>query len=90
VSALATDLVAEIEPIDLAGVAHHLAIVIAAADRGLGRRDDPLRVFVSRRFVIDVLDDVLHHAICPRVGVLLPDVATDSSQVIFLIAGFLR
>jgi hypothetical protein len=90
VSALAADLVAEIEPVDLTGVAHHLAIVIVAAVRWLGRRNDPLRVFVSRSFVIDILDDVLHDAIRPRIGVLLPDVATDSSQVIFLIAGFLR
>jgi hypothetical protein len=88
VSALVADLVTEIKPIDLAGVAHHLAIVIAAATRWLGRRDNPLWVFVSRSFVVNVFDDVLHDAICPRIRVLLPDVAADSSQMIFLATGF--
>jgi len=88
VSALVANLVTEIKPIDLSGVAHHLAIAIAAATPWFGRRDDPLRVFVARSFVINVLDDVLHDAICPRIRVLLPDVAADSSQMIFLATGF--
>jgi hypothetical protein len=87
VSALAADLVAKIKPIDLAGGAHHLSIVVVATTRWTGRRNNPLRVFVSRGFVVDILDDVLHDAIRPRVGVLLPDVAADSSQMIFLATG---
>ena len=80
ITALLADLVTELEPIDFPRISDQLPITIVTAVRRLSWRNDLLRIFVARLFRIIVFNDVFNNPIGPRIGVLLSDIASDSSQ----------
>src|SRR5262249_24281949 len=86
VAALPAALVRELAPVDLTRRADDLAVLVLAALRWLRRRHDLLRVLVAGSLLVRVPDDVLHHPVVLGLGVLLANVASDSSQLAILVA----
>ena len=76
--------VAELEAFDFSNRTDVQAALVRAAARSARGRDDSTRILILGRFRIRVLDDVLDDPMRSLFGILLADVATNSSQRFFL------
>src|SRR5262245_18552798 len=74
------DLVADLEPVDLAGIAHELPVVVGAARLRERWRLDPARVVVVRLLGLRVADDAAQVPV--RLLVRGPEVTSDSLHVL--------
>ena len=80
-AALLADLITELEPFDFTNTADTDSILVGAAARGPGRRNDSPRVVILRSLFRRILDDILGEAVRSFFRILLSDVAPDSSQL---------
>jgi hypothetical protein len=86
VTTFLTDAVGKLETFDLANTPDTDSILVGAAFRRSRRRNDLPRVVVPGLFHLGVGNDVLGDSVRSLIRVLLPDVASNSPQVAFLVA----
>ena len=84
VSTFLADLVTELEALDFTNTTDADSILVGAASIGARRRHDAPGIIVLRRLFGRIFDDILRQAMRPLFRVLLPDIASNSSQLIFL------
>ena len=82
--AFLADAIAELEALYLSDRPNVDSTVVGAAARSTRWRDDSTGILILGRLRVRVLDNVLDQSMRPLFGILLSDVATDSSQWLFL------
>ncbi len=85
VTTLLADLVTELESFDFSKAPDTDAVLVGTTPRGRRGRHDAPWIVILRTLVRRILDDIVSNPMRALFGVLLPDVASYSSQLAFLV-----